>query len=204
MSKGFFSGNPTIRLQKYTPRQKFIGVEYADNDAGFLERTIDGNDTTYVGHGAVPLMLVGEQKVKTTSKNQNDPMLPKLRKAFNVLGYKNGGFIDCLRDGGSVEKCKCGCDKIAKADEGKKLRIDRPGYAYTMPNGIDVLTQDAVGLQPAPGSYSAVKGSSPEFETQRRRRTDKGGNVKYDLYKVFVNDGDHYGPVARYTTKRTL
>jgi hypothetical protein len=110
VSKGFFSGNPTIRLQKYTPQQKFIGVEYADNDAGFLERTIDGNDTTYVGHGAVPLMLVGEQNVKTTSKNQNDPMLPKLRKAFNVLGYKNGGFIDCLRAGGKTyaECKKCG------------------------------------------------------------------------------------------------
>ena len=34
---------------------------------------------------------------------------------------KNGGFIDCLRNGGSVEKCKCGCDKIAKAEDGKKV-----------------------------------------------------------------------------------
>ena len=35
--------------------------------------------------------------------------------------FKNGGFIDCLRGGGSVKKCKCGCDKIAKAQDGKKV-----------------------------------------------------------------------------------
>jgi hypothetical protein len=35
-----------------------------------------------------------------------------------ALSFKNGGFIDCLRGGGSVEKCKCGCDKIAKAQGG--------------------------------------------------------------------------------------
>lgn len=47
---------------------------------------------------------------KSTHSNQN----------MNRI-MKNGGFIDCLRDGGSVEKCKCGCDKIAKAQDGKKV-----------------------------------------------------------------------------------
>ena len=32
--------------------------------------------------------------------------------------FENGGFIDCLRAGGTVSKCKCGCDKIAKAAKG--------------------------------------------------------------------------------------
>lgn len=35
--------------------------------------------------------------------------------------FANGGFINCLRNGGSVEKCKCGCDKIAKAQDGDKV-----------------------------------------------------------------------------------
>ena len=42
----------------------------------------------------------------------------EINKLINSMTkkFQNGGFIDCLRNGGSVEKCKCGCDKIAKAE----------------------------------------------------------------------------------------
>ena len=44
----------------------------------------------------------------------------EINKLINSMTkkFKNGGFIDCLRNGGSVSKCKCGCDKIAKAGNG--------------------------------------------------------------------------------------
>lgn len=129
----------------------------------------------------------------------------EINKLINSMTkkFENGGFIDCLRNGGSVEKCKCGCDKIAKAEDGKKVRrTDMPGYAYTLHNGIDVLTQDAVGTQPLPGSNYSISGSTPEYETQRTTLTDKGGNVVGYNYNVYVNDGDHFGPINRYTTKR--
>lgn len=33
--------------------------------------------------------------------------------------FKNGGLIDCLRNGGSISKCKCGCNaKPIKAEDG--------------------------------------------------------------------------------------
>ena len=116
--------------------------------------------------------------------------------------FENGGFIDCLRDGGSVEKCKCGCDKIAKAEDGKKVRrTDIPGYAYTRSNGIDVLTQDHVGTQPIPGGRP-IEGSSPEKETWRTTLTNKGGDVIGYNYNTYINDGDHIGPIGKYTTKR--
>ena len=56
----------------------------------------------------------------------------EINKLINSMTnkFKNGGFIDCLRDGGSIEKCKCGCDKIAKARGGLKTRV----YQYTLPN----------------------------------------------------------------------
>ena len=40
----------------------------------------------------------------------------EINKLINSMTnkFKNGGFIDCLRNGGSVSKCKCGCNKIVK------------------------------------------------------------------------------------------
>lgn len=131
----------------------------------------------------------------------------EINKLINSMTkkFENGGFIDCLRNGGSVEKCKCGCDKIAKAEDGKKVRrTDMPGYAYTLSDGTDVLTQDAVGIQPLPGSNYSIAGSSPEYETQRTTLTDEGGNIVGYNYNIYVNDGDHFGPINRYTTKRML
>lgn len=121
--------------------------------------------------------------------------------------HKNGGFMNCLRNGGSISKCKCG-DRIAKGATGmemdnKKSRVDAKGSAYTYPDGTDVLTRDAVGSQPMPGSYYSIPGSTPEYETHRRRKTNKGGDVEFDLYNVYLNDGDHFGPIARYTTRRS-
>ena len=117
--------------------------------------------------------------------------------------FENGGFIDCLRNGGSVEKCKCGCDKIAKAEDGKKVRrTDMPGYAYTLSDGTDVLTQDAVGIQSLPGSNYSIAGSSPEYETQRTTLTDKSGKPIAYNYNVYLNDDDHFFPIRKYTTQR--
>ena len=117
--------------------------------------------------------------------------------------YKNGGIIDCLRAGGNVtEGKKCG-GKTLKAEDGNKIRrTDRPGYAWTLPNGIDVITQDAVGIQPLPGSNYTIEGSSPEFETHRTTLTDKGGSPIAYNYDVYINDGDHLFPSLRYTTDR--
>ena len=44
----------------------------------------------------------------------------EINKLINSMTkkFKNGGFIDCLRSGGSISKCKCG-EKIAKAGNGK-------------------------------------------------------------------------------------
>ena len=47
----------------------------------------------------------------------------EINKLINSMTkkFKNGGFINCLRNGGSISKCKCGCDKIAKAQDGEKV-----------------------------------------------------------------------------------
>ena len=129
----------------------------------------------------------------------------EINKLINSMTkkFENGGFIDCLRNGGSVEKCKCGCDKIAKAEDGKKVRrTDMPGYAYTLSDGTDVLTQDAVGIQSLPGSNYSIAGSSPEYETQRTTLTDKSGKPIAYNYNVYLNDDDHFFPIRKYTTQR--
>ena len=136
------------------------------------------------------------------NEQEINKLVDKMTKKF-----KNGGFIDCLRAGGTIPECKCG-KKIAKGATGmgidnKKSRVDAKGSAYTYSNGTDVLTRDAVGSQPMPGSYYSIPGSTPEYETHRQRKTNKGGDVEFDLYNVYLNDGDHFGPVARYTTRRS-
>jgi hypothetical protein len=131
----------------------------------------------------------------------------EINKLINSMTkkFKNGGFIDCLRAGGKTyaECKKCG-GKTLKAEGGNKVRrTDEPGYAYTLPNGIDVLTQDAVGTQPLPGSHYSIEGSSPELETQRTTLTDKGGGPVAYNYNVYLNDGDHiFFPIRKYTTQR--
>jgi hypothetical protein len=44
----------------------------------------------------------------------------EINKLINSMTkkFKNGGFIDCLRNGDSISKCKCGCSKIEKAGDG--------------------------------------------------------------------------------------
>ena len=62
----------------------------------------------------------------------------EINKLINSMTkkFKNGGFIDCLRNGGSVEKCKCGCNKIAKAQGGipeLRQRGVTPAYRGSYP-----------------------------------------------------------------------
>ncbi len=62
----------------------------------------------------------------------------EINKLINSMTkkFKNGGFIDCLRNGGSISKCKCGCDKIVKGDEGipgLRQRGTTPAYLGSQP-----------------------------------------------------------------------
>lgn len=70
--------------------------------------------------------------------------------------FENGGFIDCLRDGGSVEKCKCGCDKIAKAEYGKKVQGGNALYPYH--KGKFVQSVDSNPLYPAGDGEGQISG----------------------------------------------
>lgn len=62
----------------------------------------------------------------------NESEINKLIKSMTKK-FENGGFIDCLRAGGTVSKCKCGCDKITKHQQtsviGNEMprRVDGPG-----------------------------------------------------------------------------
>ena len=58
--------------------------------------------------------LLMQKPVKAPVTNSD----PKYYDGPRKPQFENGGFIDCLRNGDSVEKCKCGCDKIAKAAKG--------------------------------------------------------------------------------------
>ena len=134
---------------------------------------------------------------KMTKKFEKGGLLPKAK-------FENGGIIKCLKGGKTYAECKKCEGKTLKAEDGEKVRrTDRPGNAWTHADGIDVLTQDAVGPQPLPGSYSSIEGSTPEWETWRTTLTNKGGNVMGYNYDFYLNDGDHiFSPVNKYTTKR--
>lgn len=155
-----------------------------------------------------------------STSDEGKQTLEQLTKRYKGMGlFKKGGTLDlinCLQKGGSIQNCGCG-KKVEKAASGsagvaegnsneknKRRRTDRDGYAYSHNDGTQVLTIDAVGPQPLPGSYYEIEGSSPEFETQRTVQTDKGGNIKGYNYKVFNNSGDLLFPIAKYTTKRNL
>ena len=60
---------------------------------------------------------VNPEEVVDRLNSMNESEINKLINSMTKK-FKNGGFIDCLRNGGSVSKCKCGCDKIAKAGNG--------------------------------------------------------------------------------------
>jgi hypothetical protein len=55
-------------------------------------------------------------RLNSMNESEINKLINSMTKKFN-----NGGFIDCLRNGGSISKCKCGCDKIAKAQDGDKV-----------------------------------------------------------------------------------
>lgn len=144
-----------------------------------------------------------ERYINAVYNEGSDSFYDRADQLKKAGSFEQGGIMDCLRGGKPYHECKkCG-GKVQSAKEGEKVRrTDKPGYAYTLPNGIDVLTQDAVGSQPLPGSNYAIEGSVPEIETQRTVLTDKGGNPVVYNYDIYTNDGDQIFPTNRYTTKR--
>lgn len=58
----------------------------------------------------------------------------EINKLINSMTkkFKNGGFIECLRNGNKIADCKCG-DKIAKAQPGSKLLNNTNAYIGTYP-----------------------------------------------------------------------
>lgn len=82
----------------------------------------------------------------------------EINKLINSMTkkFKNGGFIDCLRAGGTVSKCKCG-EKVAKGATG--MEMDNP---------------------PTRGTLNAYTESYPEFSSSDTTwtRTNNGGYVK--------------------------
>ncbi len=82
----------------------------------------------------------------------------EINKLINSMTkkFKNGGFIDCLRAGGTVPECKCG-KKIAKGATG--MEMDNP---------------------PTRGTLNAYTESYPEFSSSDTTwtRTNNGGYVK--------------------------
>lgn len=76
----------------------------------------------------------------------------EINKLINSMTkkFENGGFIDCLRNGDSVEKCKCGCDKIAKAEGGNVL--------YPYHKGKFVQSVDSNPLYPAGDGEGQISG----------------------------------------------
>lgn len=126
-----------------------------------------------------------------------------------VKKHKNGGMIDCLRNGGSYGECKkCAQQKVVKnqqpAGPMKKDRVDTAGKAWTLSDGTDVLTTDGYGVHPAPGSYHQMPNYQAELETWRNIKTNKGGEpVRYD-FRVYNNDQNVLFPVYKYTTKNNF
>lgn len=65
---------------------------------------------------------------------------------------------------------------VLPTNNGKRRRTDKAGYAWSLGNGTQVLTQDSQGEQTIADSDYEMPGS-PELETWRTAITDKGGNV---------------------------
>lgn len=62
----------------------------------------------------------------------------EINKLINSMTnkFKNGGFIDCLRAGGTVPECKCGKKiGVEKAFFGKKLNSYTPEQIKAVQNG---------------------------------------------------------------------
>ena len=63
----------------------------------------------------------------------------EINKLINSMTkkFKNGGFIDCLRNGGSIHQCKCGKKVMPeKAFFGTKLNSYTPEQIKAIKNGV--------------------------------------------------------------------
>ena len=80
----------------------------------------------------------------------------EINKLINSMTkkFKNGGFIDCLRAGGTIPECKCG-DRIAKGATGMEM---------------DGNPKDYVTIINAPGdTLHPVSHSSSEYRPEADR-----------------------------------
>lgn len=69
-------------------------------------------------------------------ESEINKLINSMTKKFQIGGslpkakFENGGIIDCLRNGGSFQKCKCG-DKVAKVAKGAEgVRITQQQDIY--------------------------------------------------------------------------
>ena len=67
------------------------------------------------------------------NESEINKLINSMTKKFQIGGslpkakFENGGMIDCLRDGGSFQKCKCG-DKVAKGAGGVRITQQQDVY----------------------------------------------------------------------------
>ena len=104
----------------------------------------------------------------------------EINKLINSMTnkFKNGGFIDCLRNGGSIEKCKCGCDKIAKAEDG----TNKDGLQVQTPKSKEELVWETI-------KSSFGRGKAAKYIT----KDGKWQKTEYDYPEatIFGNGNDH-------------
>jgi hypothetical protein len=95
--------------------------------------------------------------------------------------HKNGGFMNCLRNGGSISKCKCGCSKIEKAGSGNPelgkyhLRLSNgnnyglSGYGSNPQRTVETLTtpEDVITRTIERGDTTVTRNGQPFVPTMR-------------------------------------
>ena len=106
----------------------------------------------------------------------------EINKLINSMTnkFKNGGFIDCLRNGGSVSKCKCGCNKIVK-DQHPAETLGKKFAPEVKPGGLK-------GFFWQPQEYPRVESFDyldGKFTGTKSWYYDQDGNEHQILNKVF-------------------
>ena len=128
-------------------------------------------------------------RLNSMDESEINKLINSMTKKFEMGGslpkakFENGGMIDCLRNGGSFQKCKCG-DKVAKGKDGMVTDGDWDDY-HTMIN--------------APGDTLRFK---QYYSGPAEMRTVPGKGIKYSRtvgnYKQnWYSPGYKSGPVEK-------
>ena len=131
----------------------------------------------------------------------------EINKLINSMTkkFKNGGFIDCLRNGGSVSKCKCGCDKIAKVQDGRVLGSEQYKHA-TRKDAIDAaMNQMGFSKQQARLAYRDQKNA---LRNAGFRGNEMRQHARYNIIDTAypraveepINTVERVAPLQRMTT----